>query len=41
MAAKKTRAASPPNMTFRDVAESLGVTTRTVPQMGADGRLKA
>jgi excisionase family DNA binding protein len=34
-------AASAPDMTMKDVAEYLGVTTRTVRQMVLDGRLKA
>jgi excisionase family DNA binding protein len=34
-------AVSPPNMSVADAAEYLGVTTRTVQQMIADGRLRA
>jgi excisionase family DNA binding protein len=34
-------AASPPDMTLKDVATYLGLSTRTVRQMVADGRLKA
>jgi excisionase family DNA binding protein len=34
-------AVSPPNMSVADVAEYLGVTTRTVQMMLADGRLRA
>ena len=33
--------ASPPNMSVAQTAEYLGVTTRTVQQMIADGRLRA
>ena len=33
--------AAPPDMTIRDVATYLGVTTRTVRTMIADGRLRA
>ena len=34
-------AASPPDMTLKDVAVYLGLSTRTVRQMVSDGRLKA
>jgi excisionase family DNA binding protein len=36
-----TKTASAPNMSIADVSEYLGVTTRTVQQMIADGRLPA
>lgn len=36
-----TKIASPPNLSIADVAEYLGVTTRTVQSMIADGRLPA
>jgi excisionase family DNA binding protein len=35
-----SKTVSPPNMSVADVAEYLGVTTRTVQQMLADGRLR-
>jgi excisionase family DNA binding protein len=34
-------AASPPSVTLQDVADYLGLTTRTVRQMVTDGRLRA
>jgi excisionase family DNA binding protein len=34
-------AASPPDMTMQNVADYLGLSTRTVRQMVSDGRLKA
>jgi excisionase family DNA binding protein len=34
-------AATPPSMSLQDVADYLGLTTRTVRQMVSDGRLKA
>ncbi|WP_183467516.1 helix-turn-helix domain-containing protein [Mycolicibacterium iranicum] len=36
-----TKTVSPPNLSIADVATYLGVTTRTVQQMIADGRLPA
>lgn len=36
-----TKTASPPNLSIADVADYLGVTTRTVQSMIADGRLTA
>jgi excisionase family DNA binding protein len=36
-----TKTVSPPNLSIADVAAYLGVTTRTVQQMIADGRLPA
>jgi excisionase family DNA binding protein len=36
-----SKTASPPNLSIADAATYLGVTTRTVQQMIADGRLRA
>jgi excisionase family DNA binding protein len=36
-----SKTASPPNLSIGDAAEYLGVTTRTIQQMVADGRLRA